>query len=111
MITLNKVLVATDFSEIADGALTYGAALAKQFGARLHVIHVTENVFMMNVGAAGYVTDMTGIQQEIDDEARIELNKRTANIEPRPTTVVVSGGSPAYGIVDYARDNNIDMVV
>lgn len=111
MIKLNKVLVATDFSEIADAALAYGSALAKQFGARLHVIHVTENVFMMNVGAAGYVTDMTAIQKEIDEEAQAQLATRTAAIEPRPTTAVISGGPPAYSIVDYARDNTIDIVV
>jgi nucleotide-binding universal stress UspA family protein len=40
MITLKSILVATDFSEPADAALNYGRALARQFNATLHVLHV-----------------------------------------------------------------------
>jgi len=112
MITLNTVLVATDFSDVADAALTYGAELARRFGARLHVIHVAENAFMLNVGAAGYVSDVTEIQREIDEEARRQLERCTAAIEPRPTTAVLSAGSsPAYGVTDYAKAHDIDLIV
>ena len=44
MILMNKILVATDFGEASDAALTYGRALARTFGARLHLLHVTENL-------------------------------------------------------------------
>jgi nucleotide-binding universal stress UspA family protein len=112
MITLNKVLVATDFSDVAGAALTYGSELAKRFGARLHVVHIAENAFMLNVGAAGYVADVTEIQREIDEEARRQIDSCTAGIEPRPTTAVISAGSsPAFGIVDYAKEHDIDLVV
>ena len=111
MFKLNKVLVATDFSDAAATALTYGSALAKQFGARLHVVHVAENAFMLNVGAAGYVADVSEIQREIDEEAQRQLDACTAAVEPRPTVQVLSGGSPAYGIVDYAKEHDIDIIV
>jgi len=112
MITLNKVLVATDFSDVAAAALTYGSTLARQFGARLHVIHIAENAFMLNVGAAAYVSDVTEIQREIDEEAGRQLEACTGGIEPRPTIQVRSAGtSPAFGIVDYAKEHDIDLIV
>jgi nucleotide-binding universal stress UspA family protein len=112
MITLNKVLVATDFSDVADAALTYGSELARRFGARLHVIHIAENAFMLNVGAAGYVSDVSEIQREIDEEARRQIEACTTAIEPRPTTTIISAGSsPAYGIIDYAKEHDIDLIV
>ena len=46
MIALEHLLVATDFSEAADAALSCGRSLARTFGATLHVIHVSENVFL-----------------------------------------------------------------
>ena len=39
MITLNNILVATDFGEASDAALRYGRELAKRFDATLHVLH------------------------------------------------------------------------
>jgi len=43
MIKMNKVLVATDFSDASQSALLYGREFARTFGAALHVLHVTEN--------------------------------------------------------------------
>jgi nucleotide-binding universal stress UspA family protein len=46
MIVLKNILVATDFGPVSDAALIYGRALAKAFGARLHLLHVAENDFL-----------------------------------------------------------------
>lgn len=49
MIVLKRILVATDFSEPSAAALKYGVALARNFGARLHVLHAAgrQDVQMM----------------------------------------------------------------
>src|SRR5262245_38129769 len=44
MISIKNVLVATDFSPVAEAALAYGRAFAREFGGRLHVLHVVDNV-------------------------------------------------------------------
>ena len=46
MIVLKNVLVATDFEPASDAALAYGRALARNFGASLHLLHVAENQFL-----------------------------------------------------------------
>src|SRR5689334_10386178 len=43
MILLQKILVATDFSEASEAALAYGRQLARTFDASLTVLHVVEN--------------------------------------------------------------------
>jgi nucleotide-binding universal stress UspA family protein len=111
MIKLENVLVATDFSDVADAALAYGAALAAQFGARLHLLHVADNAFMLNVGAAGYMTNVAVIQQEMEEDARVELKTRAERIEPPPATAVVSGSPPTAAIIEYARANDVDLIV
>ena len=42
MLTLNRILLASDISASADAALLYAAALARQSQARLFVMHVVE---------------------------------------------------------------------
>ena len=54
MITINNVLVATDFGEASDSALRYGRELAGRFGATLHVLHVVENFYVTTFGAETY---------------------------------------------------------
>src|SRR5436309_14918737 len=44
MIDVKHVLVPTDFGKEGDTALAYGRALARQFGATLHVLHVAETM-------------------------------------------------------------------
>ena len=42
MLTLNRILLASDFSPSAEAALRYAAALARQSQASLIVMHVAE---------------------------------------------------------------------
>jgi nucleotide-binding universal stress UspA family protein len=51
MITLKHILVATDFSEPSDAALTYGRELARTFQATLHLVHVGTPVSSVVYGA------------------------------------------------------------
>ena len=44
MITLKRILVATDFSDASKAALVYGRELAHTFGARLDVLHIVPNL-------------------------------------------------------------------
>jgi len=43
-IELKRILVPTDFSDSAQHAVEYGAALADKFGGELHLLHVLQDV-------------------------------------------------------------------
>ena len=113
MIALKNVLVATDFGEAADAALTYGRALAGRFGATLHVLHVADNIYLRAYGPEPPVVLPT-LQTDIEEAARKRLADLLVDSDasgPPTTPTVLTSSAPAFAIVDYARDNNIDLIV
>ncbi len=114
MINIRRVLVATDFSEIADGALDYGRALAEHFGGTLHVLHVADVLQPIAVGVEGYFADVSDLQREVDEAARQQLDACLARkgISAGITVpVVLTSPMVAQTIVDYASEQQIDVVV
>ena len=61
MISLKTILVPTDFSEHSAKAVQYGAELARNFGATLHLVHAFETTPLM-YGEAGYVPQETSAE-------------------------------------------------
>ena len=114
MITLKHILVATDFSEPSNAALTYGRALARNFNATLHVLNVVAPVSSVVYGAEGYVVSMAELQQEIEDDARQQLDDLLVDSDERllPTRrVLITSSAPALAIVEYAGREHIDLIV
>ena len=57
-----RILVPTDFSEPSDAALVYAKAVARRFGASLHLMHVVENPAATGMlGGEFLIQDVTGI--------------------------------------------------
>ena len=114
MIALKNILVATDFGPASDSALRYGRALARGFGAKLHVLHVTENVFLKAVDGYGYVGIPASLQEEIEEAGRIRteaLLDAEDREELNAVAATVTSNNPAVAIVDYARAHAIDLIV
>ncbi len=114
MITLKNVLVATDFSEPSAAALMYGSELARRFGATLHVFHAVQNIYIGMLGAEAYPAFPPDLQQQIEDDARRGVNELVADLEKSGLATVktiVTSSSPALAIVDYAKDQHIDIIV
>jgi len=105
MIALRKILVATDFSAAADAALAHGRALARAFGATLHVLHVVDNVFIgplvANPGAAEEAA-LTALNHRLTDDDRAISHAQV---------VVELSHRPANAIVAYAGAAEIDLIV
>ena len=114
MIAINNVLVATDFGEASDSALLYGRELAGRFGATLHVVHVAQNFYVTTYGAETYAAVVPEVQEEIEKTAKKRLDELVIDSDrsgPRTKTLVLTSSSPAYAIVDYAREHGIDLIV
>lgn len=113
MIALKRILVATDFGEVADAALAYGRALARNFGAKLYVLHVVDDVYT-RLGGDAYAAVLPELQQDTERNAKQRLAELVVDNDtpPLPTeAVVVTGSATALAIVDYAASANIDLIV
>jgi len=99
MILLKNALVATDFSEGSDAALTYGRELARKFGATLHVLQVADDLSTRGVGAGEYLMAYADAQREIEDLARQRIDGLLTEADRRlcgAKGVVVTSAAPAW---------------
>ncbi len=74
MVTLKRILVATDFGEAAGVAFAYGRELARTFGATLEVLHVADNVIARGFAAEGYLAAYPELQRDLEDAAARQLD-------------------------------------
>ena len=78
MIAIKEILVATDFGPAADNALRYGEALAREFSARLHVLHAVPNVYATSMDGYGYAAVPQQIQEDLETAARRHMREDLA---------------------------------
>ena len=112
MITLKNILVATDFGEASAVALAYGRDLARSYGARLHVLHVVEDVALRYTPEIGLA--LPQLQEEIDKAARLDLEKLITEDDRRtlaPITAIETKVNVPPAIIAYATANAIDLIV
>ena len=112
MIKINKVLVATDFSDASESALLYGREFARTFGATLHVLHVVENALVWT-GPESAGVDFGRLEAEIEMSAQNGLN-RIVTAEDRvelKAVEILRKGSPALEIAAYAKAERIDLIL
>jgi nucleotide-binding universal stress UspA family protein len=112
VITLKHILVATDFGEVSDAALTYGRALARTFGATLHVLHVAQNIYATANPGEAYMGAFP--QRDVEETARMQLDKLLVDNDPVPLrteAVVLTSNTTATTIVEYATTAAIDLIV
>jgi nucleotide-binding universal stress UspA family protein len=112
MITINNILVATDFSETSASALNYGREFARTFGATLHVLHIVENALLW-AGPEAAGIDFVQLQADLETEARKTMD-RIVTTEDRTqlkAVTVVCTGSPAFEIAAYAKAGGVDLIL
>jgi len=104
MIVLKNVLVATDFSAASDAALMYGRALARRFGATLHLLHVADNPFLRPTIADPYA--LASATDRLLHE-RLTEDDRAGGAR----AVMKTSDRPPDTITEYARTSAIDLIV
>jgi len=107
-IALKRVLVAYDFSDYSELALTLGLLIAQEYQAELHLLHVLPP-FTLNVpeiswyplGKEGiYHKAARRLQKAVPDEAHLWCKIKN----------IVSEGQPYREIIHYAERNEVDLV-
>jgi nucleotide-binding universal stress UspA family protein len=113
VIELHEILLATDFSEPSAGALEYSKALARAFGARIHVLHVLEDLAAHAWTTEVYVAALPGVHEEMERQATERLAKVFTDEERKIYRVrtELRAGSPFVEVVRYAREEQVDLIV
>ena len=107
MIELKHILAATDFSESSADAIGYACALADKFDAELHLLHVLEAHASSTPVFVGGLALSPRVQ-----ESREAAEKALGQVAPARKAVRATVAGPAFlGILGYAKDNDIDLIV
>jgi nucleotide-binding universal stress UspA family protein len=113
MTLLNSVLVASDFGDTSEVALTYGCNLARAFGAKLHVLHVANSLTPTGV-AQFYPAGLDDLQNDVEESAYKRLERLVAGSDAArlgAKLVVRTSAAVANAIADYAKEAEVDIIV
>lgn len=111
-IRLQKILLPTDFSNYSAAATKYACELATKFDAELHLLHTLE-IHLSSMPGFGMGLPLTNYIEE----SRAAAEESIADVlDPnwaagRTVIRTVVEGSPKVEIVQYARQQNIDLIV
>lgn len=114
MLHLEQILVPTDFSEHSNHALRYAAGLARQFGAKLLLLHVVSSEALDSISKAHvppYSVDK--VYEDLTLEIREQYGKQVAPEVRRvvEAETLVLPGVPFLEIIRAARVKGADLIV
>ena len=106
---LTRILFPTDFSDTAGHALDYARDLAARYGASVHVLHVVRDPMSQAWAgeAAGVVIPDLLKSWRADAERRL----RELSLDGIRTSRAVRVGHAFVEIIQYAKSNEIDLIV
>jgi len=107
MLTIRSILHPTDFSDSSNAAFALACALARDYGARLTVMHVKPAPFNPSGVMAAPPIDPTVDPAEV----RRQLDAITAPNLKTPVEHVMLVGDEASEITRLADDSGFDLIV
>src|ERR1700688_3902546 len=85
-IALRNILFATDFSPAAESALPYAIGMAKQYGAKVHGLHVRFPATYPIVGPEALPQVLEAAEEQAKFEAR-QLHEMLATVSHKVTII------------------------
>jgi universal stress protein A len=111
-LAIKRIVVPLDFSGHAMKALRYATAFARQFGATLVFVHVTEPVvYPSDFGYAPLPPNALEENFQRDARERLGALAREQVAAGLKAEVVLRIGKPYYEIVTTAQEQEADLIV
>lgn len=111
---IRKILFPTDFSETANLALAHALYLAEKYDAELHMLHVVVLHAEDPHNPAHHFPDEREIHEKLRDLAQKRMDEATVEYAAKDLSirhVQRRSVSAAPAIVEYAEEEDIDLVV
>ena len=106
-IALKNILFTTDFSPAAEAALPYAIGLAKQYGARVHGLHVRFPATYPIVGPEA----MPQIIEAAEEQAKFEAKQLHEMLEGVPHEVTIIEGELWPTLNEIVNQQKTDLIV
>ena len=105
---VKKVLAPLDFSDHSDEALRNAWELTRDVDGELHIVHVVGHHFNILEGTREQMREAAMEEQAEEELARLKKDE-LGNSDKVRTAVLV--GPPAGKLVEYAKQNGIDLII
>ncbi len=109
-ISLSKILVTTDFSQVSKTALAYAAALANQYEAKIVVAHALSPEPMLSVPLDPVPIDADPAHLKAEAKL-VEFVLGDNSLQTRPAKMRLERGEVWKVIADIIQEDKIDLVV
>ena len=106
-VTFQNILFATDFSQAAEAALPYAIGLAKQYGAKVHGLHVRFPATYPIVGPEA----MPQVLEAAEEQAKFEAKQMHEMLETVPHEVTVTEGDLWPTLSEIVGKQKTDLIV
>lgn len=107
MVSWNRILVPTDFSETSQAAVSQAVDLARTFQAGLILLHVGEAATEV---ATEFPLGLDASLVDAERERLLRIIPSAAQVQLR-SELVMTSGSPAAEIVRCAQEREVDLIV
>lgn len=108
---INKILVATDFSESSHYAILKAIDIADSNAAKLVLIHVVEKKFLDKTIELLMPREVLQSSQELALNLMKKQIKKLSRFKLPIDYEIVSKGKPALKILQYANKNKMDLLI
>lgn len=106
-----KILCPVDFSEFTPEVIKYAIDIAKKYGSDLHVMHVVPNMTYFTPYESFLTPEnLIAVEKNIQDDVERSFTKLLKG-DDVPTRRVIKAGVPFVEIIDYAKSENVDLIV
>jgi len=106
-IALKNILFATDFSPAAEAALPYAIGLAKQYGAKVHGLHVRFPATYPIVGPEA----MPQVIEAAEEQSKFEAQQLHEMLTTVPHEVTISEGELWPTLSEIVNQQKTDLIV
>ena len=112
MIKMNRILFPTDFSPFAEHALKYAVSFAKEFEAKLYVLHVIEDLAHISYFEVFQVPLPANLLEDVQAKSHAQMDALMASesLAGIDAESIIRRGSPFVEILGTATELKVDLI-
>lgn len=109
-VSLQNILFATDFSEVAEAALPFVKAMSLRYGGMVHVAHVLPEADLVRPSPIDPVT-IGAIYEDAHSDTQEKMQQLSLRLESFPHHTHIRHGKVTQVLCDIIREHKIDLLV